>query len=310
MGRCRPGSGIGSVVISEVMANPAVGQPDWIELHNTTSQPMDIGGWFLSDDKEDLTRYRITQGTTISPGGYVVFYEDRHFANRSDPGCASPFGLSAAGETVVLTSGQAGVVTGCSDEMSFGPSDSSVSLGRWTDPDGIADGMALTSATPGQANAPVAVGPVVISEVFARPDAIPEAEYVELFNSGSQTVTLYDSHSGRPWRLVVEEGNSQPVVLDLPANPGLSLGPRGCTCSPRAGRCLSSASRAWAPACLSSSGVRAACPIRLPWFGCSGPCRWLMARSSGSRRTPCPTVRPLQASHGSDWLPPPSASTH
>jgi hypothetical protein len=68
----------------------------------------------------------------------------------------------------------------------------------------------------------------VISEVFARPDAIPEAEYIELFNSGSQTVTLYDSQSGRPWRLVVEEGDSQPVVLDLPVNPGLSLGPRGC----------------------------------------------------------------------------------
>jgi hypothetical protein len=226
---------IGSVVVSEIMANPAAGRPDWIELHNTTSQPMDIGGWFLSDSKADLTRYRISQGTTISPGGYVVFYEDRHFGNRSDPGCANPFGLSAAGETVVLTSGKAGVPTGCSDEIAFGPSDSGVSLGRWLDPDGSARGVALTSATPGQANAPAAVGPVVISEVFARPDAIPEAEYIELFNSGSQTVTLYDSQSGKPWRLVVEEGDSQPVVLDLPASPGLGLGPGGCALLAKSG---------------------------------------------------------------------------
>jgi hypothetical protein len=51
----------GDVVINEVMAHSNAG-PDWIELHNTTSAPIDIGGWFLSDndrDEPNLTKYRI-----------------------------------------------------------------------------------------------------------------------------------------------------------------------------------------------------------------------------------------------------------
>ncbi len=219
---------LGSVVVSEVMANVTTGQSDWIELHNTTSQPVDIGGWFLSDSKEDLTKYRISQGTTLSPGGTIVFYEDRQFGNPSEPGCASPFGLSAAGEAVYLTSGAAGRPTGFSDVLSFGSSEPGVSLGRWVDVDGEALGVALTSATAGQANAQAVVGPVVISEVFANPDTMPEAEFIELVNRGSQTVTLYDSQSSRPWRLIVEVGDSRSVVLDLPTSPALSLGPGDC----------------------------------------------------------------------------------
>jgi hypothetical protein len=219
---------IGSVVVNEVMANPAAGQSDWIELHNTTSQPMDIGGWFLSDDKDDLKKYRISKGTVISPAGYVVFYGDRHFGNPGDPGCLRAFGLSAAGEAAILTSGSEGELTGCSDQVTFGPSEPGVSLGRFADPAGQAQAVALTSATPGQANAPPAVGPVVISEVLPRPDLMPEAEFVELFNSGAGPVTLCDSQTGLAWRLLVEDGETEAVALDLPANPGLTLAPGTC----------------------------------------------------------------------------------
>ncbi|NIW92254.1 MAG: hypothetical protein GWN20_04970, partial [Phycisphaerae bacterium] len=42
----------GAIVINEVMAHSNAG-PDWIELHNTTSKTIDIGGWFLSDNNRD-----------------------------------------------------------------------------------------------------------------------------------------------------------------------------------------------------------------------------------------------------------------
>ncbi len=35
---------LGAVVINEVMANPDTGQPDWIELYNTTDQTIDLSG--------------------------------------------------------------------------------------------------------------------------------------------------------------------------------------------------------------------------------------------------------------------------
>jgi hypothetical protein len=215
-------------VISEVMANPAAGQSDWIELHNTTGQPVDLSGWFLSDDEDDLTQYRIWEGTVIPAAGYIVFHAELHFDNPADPGCLRAFGLGAEGETVYLTSGKEGELTGTSDQVIFGPSESGISLGRFVDAAGQAQAVPVTLATPGQANAPLALGPVVISEVLARPDVMPEAEFVELYNRGSSPVTLYDGQTGLAWRLLVEEGDSDVVALDLPDSPGLTIGPGTC----------------------------------------------------------------------------------
>jgi Lamin Tail Domain len=55
-----------TVVINEIMANSGVGS-DWIELHNRTSTPMDVSGWFLSDDGADLRKYRLGAGTDCLP---------------------------------------------------------------------------------------------------------------------------------------------------------------------------------------------------------------------------------------------------
>ncbi len=74
---------LGSVVINELMANPSNGS-DWIELYNSTDQAIDLSGWFLSDDANDLTRYRIAEGTSIAAGGYLVFTQDQHFGNAGD----------------------------------------------------------------------------------------------------------------------------------------------------------------------------------------------------------------------------------
>ncbi len=144
---------LGSVVINELLANSAGGGPDWIELYNATAQDIDIGGWYLSDDGNDLTKYRIAPGTVIPAGGYLVFYESLHFDNEYDPGCREPFGLSKEGETVYLHSGEAGVLTGYSEQQEFGPSEAGVSLGRWQGSAGSYVFVALKEPTPGAANA-------------------------------------------------------------------------------------------------------------------------------------------------------------
>jgi len=144
---------LGSVVINELMANPSAGGSDWIELYNTTGQAIGLSGWFLSDNNDDLTRYRIAEGTSIPAGGYVVFYQDLHFGNPDDPGCKEPFGLSKDGETLYLHSGSAGVLTGYSEQGKFEASEPGVSLGRRQESPGSSRFAALTEPTPGQANA-------------------------------------------------------------------------------------------------------------------------------------------------------------
>ncbi len=191
----------GTVVINEILANSSGGIPDWIELHNTTDETVDIGGWFLSDDADELTKYEIAVGTAIAAQGYAIFTDASHFDNDNDPGCHAPFGLSRDGETVCLHSGAGGVLTGYSERQSFGASESGVSLGRYGRSDGRFDFVALAEPTPGSANTGPGIGPVVISEIMYHPDGVEDAEYIELLNISDADVTLYDFGRDAPWRL-------------------------------------------------------------------------------------------------------------
>jgi hypothetical protein len=210
---------LGSVVINELLANSQGSGVDWIELHNTTGQAINIGGWYLSDDANDLTKYKIGAGTSLPANGYIVFYEDRHFGNKSDPGCKVPFALSSNGETVYLHSGSAGVLTGYSEQEKFDASEAGVTLGRYEKSGGTYNFVALSTATPGAANAAPQIGPVVINEIMYHPDAPADAEYVELLNTSSSPVTLYDATEQAPWRFADDLG----VELLLPTNPPVTL---------------------------------------------------------------------------------------
>ena len=197
----------GSVVINELLANSPGGDPDWIELYNTTDQAIDLGGWFLSDSEDDLLKYEIAPGTTIDPYGYLVFYEDLQFGNTNDTGAHEPFALSGNGERVILSSAQEGILTGYREIQDFGTSDRGVSFGRYDKSSlGNISFVAMESPTPGSENAYPMVGPIVIGEIMYNPDW-PEGgtytndqyEYVKLQNISNEPVTLYDENKDAPW---------------------------------------------------------------------------------------------------------------
>ena len=49
----------GTIVINELLAHSDMIIGDWIELHNTGLSAVDIGGWFLSDDKDQLKKFKL-----------------------------------------------------------------------------------------------------------------------------------------------------------------------------------------------------------------------------------------------------------
>ena len=61
------------VVINEVLTHtdPPIVASDSIELWNTTNQPIDIGGWYLSDSAATLLKYDIPVGTILGPREYA-----------------------------------------------------------------------------------------------------------------------------------------------------------------------------------------------------------------------------------------------
>ncbi len=191
-----------TVVINEVLSNSGAAS-DWIELHNRTGNPMNIGGWFLSDSGSDLLRYRIPVGTVIPADGFVTFYESTNFGATSvDVNKVTPFALSDVGETVYLSSAANDQLTDYQSKEDFGPSTEGESLGAYYKPSSDSyNFVAMASPTPNATNSGPRVGPIVISEVMYHPAGNGDSEYIELLNVSNASVTLFDSVKAKAWRL-------------------------------------------------------------------------------------------------------------
>lgn len=211
----------GSVVVNELLAHSDTDLYDWVELYNTTSEPINIGGWFLSDSNTDdpnRMKFEIPADTIIAGNGYVVFDENLHFGNPSHPGCHQPFQFSENGETVYLRSGQSGGLTGYFEEEDFGASEKDVAFGRFEKSTGTFNFVAMSVNTPGLPNAYPKVGPVVITEIMYHPQANADAEYVELMNISGSAVTLYDVTTSEPWRFV-DDADDPGLEFLFPSTP-------------------------------------------------------------------------------------------
>ena len=65
-----------SLLINEFLSHSDGVAPDWIELYNPTTAPIDVSGWYLSEDGTTVAayfgQYQISAGTTIAAGHYLV----------------------------------------------------------------------------------------------------------------------------------------------------------------------------------------------------------------------------------------------
>ena len=205
----------GTILINEVLSHSHMENPDWIELLNTGSEPVNIGGWYLSDDGSDLMKYEIAAGTVVPATGYTVFYEDADF------GVA--FALSENGEAVYLSSASNGTLTGYREQEDFGASETNVAFGRYEKSGGTVNFVAMQENTPGADNADPKVGPIVISEVMYHPMSGDEnEEYIELYNiTGSEVILQeYDGDKDETvaWQFTDGIAFTFPLGTRIPAN--------------------------------------------------------------------------------------------
>ena len=74
---------------------------DWLEIYNPTRAPVDLDGWYLTDDAANLNRWQIP-AVDLDPGEYLLVFASGK--NRSDPSAElhANFQLSGAGEYLAL----------------------------------------------------------------------------------------------------------------------------------------------------------------------------------------------------------------
>ena len=193
-----PASPVLPVFINEVLTHSAPGQ-DFIELFNPNPVPVNLGGWFLSDDPAGPRKFRIPENTLIAAGDFLVFPEADF---NPVPASNNSFALNADGDRVFLFSGDAATnLTGYSHGFEFGAAAFGVSFGRHLLSTSQEEFPAQLRPTPGEGNRGPRVGPVVISEIHYHPDA-GDDEFVELLNITTNAVALFDpANPTNTWRL-------------------------------------------------------------------------------------------------------------
>lgn len=155
-----PGNSYNDVVINEIMYAPLTGEPEWVELYNRTTSPINIKKWTFSDNSTNVT---ITSfDIIINPGNYIVLSKDSTILNfYSVPVQIVTFNLPAlnnTGDGVVIKDSLGIVIDSVQYLPSWGGSTGGKSLERVSTeiasnlPSNWKTSSASTKATPGRKN--------------------------------------------------------------------------------------------------------------------------------------------------------------
>jgi hypothetical protein len=149
------GAGPVKLFINEFMASndntiqdDAEEYEDWIEIYNGGTDPVDIGGMYVTDDLGELNMYQIpttdAKATTIEPGGFLLLWADKD----TEQGVLHVgIKLSGDGEAIGLVDSDGATVL---DSLSFGAQTTDVSYGRIQD--GGETWTTFDTPTPGKSN--------------------------------------------------------------------------------------------------------------------------------------------------------------
>ena len=174
---------IQSLYINEVYSS----NPDWVELYNASDEEMDVGGFVLQDSNGETDQYIIPEGTKISAKSYLVLD-------------AFVFGLSSTnGDKLVLLDLKSEIV----DEVILPAMATGKSYGRVTD--GAEEWVVFDNPTKGKDNTtviePIDIDPASFEHLILT-EICGEQKYVEIYNKGSEEISLYGA------KLVRNEGAS------------------------------------------------------------------------------------------------------
>lgn len=204
-----------TIVINEFLPDPAGSDTtsEFIELFNTGSSAVDVGGWQVDDAEGGSGAYTIPPGTTIAAGGYVSLTR-----------AVTKIALNNDGDTVRL------LVPDGSVKGSFSYDDSSEGLSWNRQGSGYVES---TTVTPGAANVITTAATtaaeaeegtsteysddILVNEWLPNPAGDDAAgEFIELTNVGNESVSLAG------WKIDDEEGGSSPYTI--PAGVSIAAG--------------------------------------------------------------------------------------
>ncbi len=120
---------------------------DWVELYNTTNEPVDVAGMYITDNPDKLQKYQIAGGdgasTVIPAHGYAIIWCDKLEPQSQ---LHASFKLAAEGDEMVLSAADGS----WEDHFVYGPMKSDETAGRY--PDGTDNVITMNVPTIAHAN--------------------------------------------------------------------------------------------------------------------------------------------------------------
>jgi hypothetical protein len=219
-----------TVVITEINHDsaPSFNPGDWVELYNGYGTPLDVSGWRLRDD-DDSRSYVLPLHTVIDPGEYLVVAREVTTFTGMFPGVTTvvggfAFGFSGNDAVRLFDAADELVDVVLYDTGLYWPSGadgtgSTLSLRDLTLDNSQPDSWvaARPHGTPGAPNTVTDEVSIIINEISYNPPVeLPSEDWVELYNTGTETVDLAG------WVL---RDDSDANTFILPS--GTTIGPEG-----------------------------------------------------------------------------------
>ena len=199
-----PGFSASIIMINEVMYNPANGEPEWVEIYNTSSDSINLENWSIADILTTPATATINQQIYIPAKSFLVLVKDSSIQNYHQ---AIPLKilllslpvLNNDRDGIVLKDNRGLTIDSLFYDNSWGGT-AGYSLERISlsvpakDSANWITSMNESGSTPGQPNSVLEIpsynkGEMVINEIMFDP-AIDNSEFIELLNNSGKTINI------------------------------------------------------------------------------------------------------------------------
>ncbi len=200
----------GDIYINEILTSNALTNVDpdynehvdWIEIYNAGLSPVNLEGYFLTDDLSDETMYQVPSGIIVASEGYVLFWAD-----NMNNGTHVNFKLDRDGEEVGIFNPQGDLV----DSLVYDYQYTDVSYGR--KPDGAEDYFYYDHPTPQASNSSIGYNGKASIPIFSVTAGFyTQNQIIELSADSPSAVIRYTLDGSEP--TVISSAYAAPLLIE------------------------------------------------------------------------------------------------
>ncbi|WP_170069397.1 CotH kinase family protein [Spirosoma pollinicola] len=208
---------------SQSISDATGAHEDWFEIYNPNSVSVNIGGYYITDNLSNPTKYQIPTGssqTIIPANGYLIMWASGEVTRGP---LHVSWKLGAEGEQIGLYRADGVTVV---DSTTFGAQRTDVSRGR--QPDGNANWLYFQGAntSPGASNNGKTGYPQFLTApTFSQPGGFYTSNFNLSIGSTDPSVTIYYTMDGSDPNPTNTNAVTFPYKNSYPEQPGQAFGP-------------------------------------------------------------------------------------